>query len=121
MSQSRPGRAVVCRVGSRKFDVALDQVREVCTDVAIVRMPGVAAPIEGVANVRGSVITVVRAGDLLGVAPDSSGPSPWLVVLCARDGQVALGVDEVLDLTPPGQAVTPMAFEPQVASLFGAG
>ncbi len=86
---------VVCRVGATRFVLDVAAVREVCTGIPIVRVPGVAAPVEGVANVRGTLVTVIRGGTLIGV-DWSGGASPWLVVLSARDGRVGLGVDEVL-------------------------
>jgi chemotaxis signal transduction protein len=121
MSEPRTDRVVVCRVGTRRFALPLKDVREVCTEVAVVRMPGVAAPVEGVANVRGSVVTVIRAGDLLGEPGGSVGPSPWLVVLCYREGRVALGVDDVEDLGASDAGVTPLQVGSELAPLFDAG
>jgi len=111
---------VVCRAGTRRFGLDLADVREVCTDVRIVRMPGVAAPVEGVANVRGSVVTVVRAADLLGEGPGAGGQSPWLVVLQFRGGRVALGVDDVEDLGAPAAGVERLEVTAGLAPLFEA-
>jgi chemotaxis signal transduction protein len=111
---------VICRVGDRRFSLALADVREVCTEVPIVRMPGVAAAVEGVANVRGSLVTVVRVADLLGVETGSR-PSPWLVVLQYRDGRVALGVDEVEDLEVGAGSVPRFEVGSQLAAHFEAG
>jgi chemotaxis signal transduction protein len=121
MGETRGDRVVVCRVGGRRFALPLKDVREVCTEVAVVRVPGVAAPVEGVANVRGSVVTVIRAGDLLGEPSGSAGPSPWLVVLRYRDGRVALGVDDVEDLGPSDAGLTPLEVGSELAPLFEAG
>lgn len=120
MSEPRRGPVVVCRTGSRRFALALADVREVCTEVGIVRMPGVAAPVEGVANIRGAVVTVVRAADLLGET-SGGGPSPWLVVLRYRDGRVALGVDEVEDLGARAGDLPTLEVGAQLAPLFEAG
>lgn len=86
---------MVCRVGANRFLLDVAAVREVCTGIPIVRVPGVAAPVEGVANVRGTLVTVIRGGAVIG-AELGGGTSPWLVVLSARAGRVGLGVDEVL-------------------------
>src|SRR5438094_6945650 len=88
-------RTLVCRVGMRRFALRLDLAREVHTDLPITRMPGVAAPVTGIANVRGTVVTVVSGAQLLGA---TSSPADWLVVLTLRDGQVGLAVEEVEDL-----------------------
>lgn len=91
---------VVCRVGDLRFVLDVAVVREVCTGIPVVRVPGVAAPVEGVANVRGTLVTVIRGSAAVAGAA-VTGVSPWLVVLSARGGRVGLGVDEVL---PAGEA-----------------
>ena len=81
-------------------------------------MPGVAAPVQGVANVRGSVVTVIRAADLLRVEAEvSDGPS-WLVVLQYRSGRVALSVDEVEDLGTLDATIPPVAIDAELDLLF---
>jgi purine-binding chemotaxis protein CheW len=98
MASQPNNRVVICQVGDHRFALEVTAVREVCTGVGLVRVPGVAAPVEGVANVRGTLVTIVRGAELLGVAGGSREASPWLVVLRARGGRVGIGVDEVLDL-----------------------
>lgn len=120
MSRQSPEVTVVCRAGTRRFALNLADVREVCTDISIVRMPGAAAPVEGVANVRGSVVTVVRAAELLGVRPGAAGQSPWLVVLQFRGGRVALGVDDVEDLGAPAADLERLEITARLAPLFEA-
>ena len=119
MNRLERSRAVVCQAGGRRFALPLEDVREVCTDVPMVRMPGVAAPVEGVANVRGSLVTVVRAADLVGGASPPSGPSPWLVVLRFREGRVALGVDDIEDVVPAGASIGWLPVDSRLAPLFG--
>jgi len=112
-------RALTCRVGTRRYALPVEAVREVCTDVEVVPMPGVAAPVEGVANVRGALVTVVSAAALLGLPSDRAGASPWLVILRFRGGRVGLGVDDVEDLGAPNDAVL-LEIEPRLEALFGA-
>jgi chemotaxis signal transduction protein len=121
MPDLRQDRVVVCRVRTRRFTLPVADVREVCTDVPIVRMPGVAAPVEGVANVRGTVVTVIRAADLLGERTGATGASSWLVVLRYRQGRVALGVDDVLDLGGAADGIAPLEWQAELAPLFEAG
>jgi len=115
------GRVLVCRVADRRCSLSVNDVREVCTGLPLVQMPGVAAPVEGVANVRGSIVTVVRAADLLGVRSEVRGGSPWLVVLRYREGRVALGVDEVVDLDEPAEGIPGFEVWSELAPVFGVG
>lgn len=119
MTSQATGRVVVCRVGERRFALPITAVREVCTGIRLAGVPGVAAPVEGVANVRGVLVTVVRAADLLGVPAASAGPSPWLVVLRFRGGRVAVGVDEVLDLETEGSSADRFDIERALDPIFG--
>lgn len=119
MSNPTSARVVVCRVGTREFALPVTAVREVCTGIALVGVPGVAAPVEGVANVRGNLVTVVRAADLLAIPSDAAGPSPWLVVLRTRGGRVGIGVDEVLDLEAEGAQVDRLDVESALDPVFG--
>ena len=118
MADELATRFVVCRVGTRRFALPVSAVREVCTDIEIIRMPGVAAPVQGVANVRGSVVTVVRAADLLRLSVEGSDGSSWLVVLQYRSGRVALSVDEVEDLGALDATIPAVAIEPELDHLF---
>ncbi len=92
------GKVVVCRIGGRQFALPVSSVREVCTGFSLVRVPGVASPVEGVANIRGTLVTVVRGSELFDLPGDGPGVSKWLVVLGVVGGRIGLGVDEVLDL-----------------------
>lgn len=100
--QHAPDRVVICRAGNRRFALPGAVVREVCTDLKLVRMPGVALPVEGVVNLRGTLVTVVRAEAILSPGPWQPGSSEWCVVVRFREGRVGLGVDEVVDFAVPG-------------------
>ncbi len=96
MSDAPIGRVVVCRVGTRRFTVPVAAVREVVTAPGVVRIPGTAAPIRGVVNVRGVLVTVVSGAGVL--AEPDSGASGYLLVLAMHEGRVAIEVDDVEDL-----------------------
>lgn len=83
-------------------------------------MPGVAPPVEGVVNLRGTLVTVVR-GDLLvpGSSAGAGAPSAWCVVLRLRGGRIGLGVDEILDLSGDDAEVVG-DLEARLESMFGA-
>ncbi|MGE0441622.1 MAG: chemotaxis protein CheW [Gemmatimonadales bacterium] len=120
MADQAGNRVVICRAGGLRFALDVTAVREVCTGISLVPVPGVASPVEGVANVRGTLVTVVRAADLLSEPPGpDSGPSPWLVVLRARGGRVGLGVDDVVDLDAVDAPVDRFDVEGALQPLFG--
>ena len=96
MSDALVGRVVVCRVGTRRFTVPVGAVLEVVTAPGVVRIPGAAAAVRGVVNVRGGLVTVVSGAALL--AEPESGASDYLLVLALYDGRVAIEVDDVEDL-----------------------
>ncbi|HEU5219269.1 MAG TPA: chemotaxis protein CheW [Gemmatimonadales bacterium] len=96
MSDAPVGRVVVCRVGTRRITVPVAAVREVVTAPGVIRIPGAAAAIRGVVNVRGGLVTVVSGAALL--AEPESGASDYLLVLSMFDGRVAIEVDDVEDL-----------------------
>ena len=81
-------------------------------------MPGVAAPVHGVANVRGTVVTVIRAADLLKIPTDSEEVPSWLVVLRYRGGRVGLSVDEVEELAALDPSIPPLEVEAELDPLF---
>jgi chemotaxis signal transduction protein len=84
-------------------------------------MPGVAAVIAGVANVRGAVVTVLSGAALIGLEEGPPGlRGDWLVVLRARNGRVALAVDEVEDFGKTA-SVPILDIEALLRPLFPAG
>lgn len=110
---------MVCRVGDFQFSLPVAVVLEVCTETTLVRVPGVASPVEGVANIRGTLVTIVRAADLLGILTARSGPSPWLVVLRTRGGRVGLGVEAVLELAAADASIARLDLDGALDSVFG--
>lgn len=120
-SRNGANRAVICRLGERVFALPGTAVREVCTDVQLVRMPGVAAPVEGVFNLRGTLVTVVRASGESVAERTERTASTWCVVVQGRDGRVGLGVDDVIDFEVPGPEVPLLDVEAAIESIFRRG
>lgn len=109
--------AVLLRLGSSRYAVAMTDVAEVATVPEVTRIPGSGPWLLGVANWRGRMLPVLDLRPLLDAAPLPLAGSARLVVL-ARDelvvGLVAEAVpgvyDEVLDtLTPPPPTLSPEA------------
>jgi purine-binding chemotaxis protein CheW len=92
-------------------------VREILPAAPTTRIPGVPAAVEGLVNVRGSLVTVVDAHVLLEQPRPALGDASLL--LLDRAGRVAgLTVGEVLDfLEVPKAAVAPREVLPGVDPL----
>lgn len=98
------------RSGGRVFAVDAGAVREILPAAPATRIPGSPAAVRGLANVRGTLVTVVDAALAIGVGPaaDAAGP---VVLVSQRDRTVGLAVDEVCDLV----AVEAAALEDRTA------
>ncbi|MGI8546857.1 MAG: chemotaxis protein CheW [Gemmatimonadaceae bacterium] len=75
-------------------------VREIVRAVQISPLPGAPSVIEGVINVRGSVIPVVSLRARLGLPPSTLDASEHMIVMSALQRDVALRVDRALTLAP---------------------
>lgn len=92
---------VTFRLGDRRYAAPLEQVREVVRLAALERLPGLATPVSGVLELRGSPLPVVDARRRGEVAPTERGD----VLVLQRDGDlVGLAVDAVLAVHGPGVA-----------------
>jgi len=100
VSQADQSRVIVCRVAGERFALPITVVREVVATPPLARVPGAPAAVRGVANLRGSLITVVSGPALFGVT--AAGGTDWLLVLAPFDGAVGLEVDEVEDVHAAG-------------------
>jgi purine-binding chemotaxis protein CheW len=89
-------RLLVWRAGAARFAAPLEVLREVVPSRAVTPIPGTPAPIRGLANVRGELITVVDGRSLVG-APDSGAPGALVLVRVGRR-IVGLQVDDAEDL-----------------------
>jgi len=100
------GRLLLFRVADVVAAVEASTVREILPVQVATRIPGAPAAVQGLINVRGELVTLVRGRPLLGRSGEDAGGS---VVLMRWEGKaVALVVDEVVDLVPAGSlTVTP--------------
>ena len=93
-------RLLVFRVGSLACAAEAEAVREILPRLPTIRIPGAPAPVAGLVNVRGSLVTVVEGWRALG-QPEPDDPTAGTTVLL-EVGKVrrplGLTVDEVLDL-----------------------
>lgn len=99
--------AVVFRVGDLLCGAPAGIVREILPRLQATRIPGVATAVAGLVNVRGALLTVLDAHELLR-QPRRPGDEGALLVLHAAGRLVGLEVGEVRDFfTLPDTAVAP--------------
>lgn len=96
-------RLLVFRVADLMAAVEATAVREILASQAATRIPGAPAAVQGLINVRGELVTLVRGRTLLGRA-EAEDQSGTLVLMRWGTVAVAVAVDEVVDLIPAGEA-----------------
>ncbi len=92
-------RLLVFRVADLVCAAEVLAVREILAPRPATRIPGAPDAVAGLINVRGELVTLVDGSRLLGVQAHGNGGSTLLLEL--GDRQVAMTVDEVLDLISP--------------------
>jgi len=97
MADSTRVRLVVFQVADLCCALPVDTVREIIPAQAATRIPGAPDAIEGLINVRGSLLTVARGTTLLH-RPASAGGEHSVLVLALEGRAVGLEVDDVLDM-----------------------
>jgi purine-binding chemotaxis protein CheW len=105
------------RSGGQVFALDADAVIEILPPARPTRIPGAPEVVQGLVNVRGTLVTVVDAARALGVATDADASSEagGIVLVKARARPVGLAVDEVFDLvTAEGGALEEPAALPGV-------
>ena len=90
-------RTLLFRAGERTFGCPIEAVREIVPQRRATRLPGAPAAVQGLVNLRGTIVTVVDLSRALGgerpSAPDGS------IILVEHGARLAgLAVDEVLDV-----------------------
>lgn len=94
------------RVGGERFALPVHVLRGVVAVDRCTRVPGAALELLGVIYVRGEIVPLVDTGRLLNSPLGEGGPAQAL--LCRATVQLALGVDEVLDIVRhPAAALRP--------------
>lgn len=99
-SATRPREILVFEIEARRFGFSVDVVRELLRVVTIVPLPQPkgSIPIEGIINLRGSIVPVPDLRAILGLPPKPAEPSDHLVVVESDDHLVAFRVDRAVEL-----------------------
>ncbi len=101
--RSRKGSQLVTfRLGTESFGLPVASVREILRPIDLFSVPGMGADVEGVINLRGEIIPVVKLAVLLGV-PSSGAEAPSkkrrIVILEIRSASLGFFVDEVFEVS----------------------
>lgn len=106
-------KVLLFRAAGEWFALPLERVREVCPRAGVTRVPRAPAPVIGVMNLRGRVVTVVDLARCLGLPADGQA-GPHLILLDLGDPDLSVGlpadrIDQVaeVDPVPPGGPYRP--------------
>jgi purine-binding chemotaxis protein CheW len=90
-------RTLLFRAGDRTFGCGIDAVREIVPQRRATRLPGAPPSIQGLINLRGTIVTVVDLALWLG--GERAAAADGSIVLVDHGARVAgVAVDEVLDV-----------------------
>lgn len=91
---------VVFEVGAVRYGLPVSQVREIVRAVTIVPLPKAPPIVEGVIDVRGTLVPVLDVRSRFQLPFKALSPADHLVLAWAGPRLVALRVDRTIDLTP---------------------
>jgi purine-binding chemotaxis protein CheW len=89
---------LVFEVGGRRYGLPAAEVRELVRAVAILPLPQATAGIEGVINIRGTVVPVLDLRARLGLPAKPVEPADHMIVTGSDRRPVALRIDRALEL-----------------------
>lgn len=100
MDDSRDSRMelLTFEIWRERFGIPLADVREIVRAVSIARLPQAPLVVEGVINVRGSIVPTLDIRARFNLPPKAVEPSDHLVIAFAKHRLVAIRVDRVTDL-----------------------
>ncbi|NJN46017.1 MAG: chemotaxis protein CheW [Candidatus Competibacteraceae bacterium] len=105
-AQAKPvgeeGRLAV-RLGSWNLLLPMDDVAEIVPIPRITRIPGVATWLLGIANLRGTILSVVDLQEFLGGEPSTPTPNSRLVVARSGEWEYGLLIHEVIGMRQFGE------------------
>ena len=91
-------RLLTFEVGDRRFALNSGVVREVVRAVAITALPAAPPIVEGIINVRGTLVPVLDVRQRFGLPRVALAPDQHFIIAMADERVVALRVDRALDL-----------------------
>lgn len=100
-AKALPGKYLVCQIGRGEYGLSVSHIREITDSGDIASVPQAPGWLLGVRDLRGKVTQVVSLGKRLGIAEETAGEHPCLVVAGNTDvpiGFLVDGVSEVIDV-----------------------
>lgn len=106
-------------LGDKLFAVDIMRIREILLPQKLASLPRSSDVLDGVINLRGTVITVMNLRKRFGMPAESSGKNGKLLIVSLVKQQLALMVDDVMevitvpvkDINPPLQTVSDVGME----------
>lgn len=92
---------VTFRLGSEYYAVPVWRVKEIIRPIDTFPVPGMSGPVEGVINLRGEIIPVIRIQEVLrarSVDEAADKRKRRIIILDAAGGGFGFGVDEVMEV-----------------------
>jgi len=89
---------LVFRLGTERYALPTSKVREIARPTRITPVPGTPAELPGIVSHHGTLLPVVDARPLLGLAFEPATRTSRLIALQCGDIELALVADEVFDL-----------------------
>jgi purine-binding chemotaxis protein CheW len=93
---------VTLRLGAEYYGIVVSKVREILRPLDLFPVPGMGTNVEGVINLRGEIIPIVKMHLLLGIesaAGSDAARKRRVVIVDASCGSFGFFVDEVLEVT----------------------
>ncbi len=99
MAETETHRTLLFRVGSTVYGCDIGMVREIIPFQAATRLPGTRPYVNGLINLRGTIITVMDLGVRLepDLAPTTDGS---IIIVDVGERRLGLVVAEVMDVAP---------------------
>ncbi len=98
MAETAAQRTLLFRVGSTVYGCDIAAVREIVSHQAATRLPGTQPYVDGLINLRGSIITVMDLGVRL--EGNRSPGDGSIIIVEVGDRRLGLAVGEVMDVAP---------------------
>jgi purine-binding chemotaxis protein CheW len=91
---------VTFTLGEESYGIPVGKVKEIIRPVEACPIPGMAGPVEGVINLRGEIIPVLKIHAVLGLkgSGDESRRKQRVIILDSGDGVFGITVDEVREV-----------------------
>lgn len=100
---------VIVELEGQRYGLHADAVAEVVRAATITPLPNAPAAVEGIINVRGSVVAVLDLRHRLGLPARTLDPSEFFALARAGDRDVALRVDRAIGLLQVDPAAVDLA------------